>query len=335
MISRLTSRSQRATVAVRRLRGAGGLKHSCRVGGVLRTVSDHTARPLKPRTRTDPGGLRKRPPELRLLLPCLACVGCPGQAVPMGGPDSPTLITSVQRAFRLLEAVSAHENGAPAKQLARETGLPLATAYHLLRTLVHDGYLLKLADGGFVLGDKVETLHTAGRVQVLLSRVRPALAALRDDIGAAAYLTFYEEGEIRVAEIVDAPRAPRVDLWVGFEDAGHATALGKSVLRQLDDDSRRDYLSRHHLADLTPRTITSLPELLRRLDSATPLAPAVTDLEEYALGTVCVAVPVYRGDTLGSLGVSVPAERISQLREIRERLISTAGRVTRSLSLTI
>jgi hypothetical protein len=30
--------------------------------------------------------------------------------------------------------VSAHENGAPAKQLARETGLPLATAYHLLRT---------------------------------------------------------------------------------------------------------------------------------------------------------------------------------------------------------
>ncbi|ANP52552.1 DNA-binding IclR family transcriptional regulator [Streptomyces griseochromogenes] len=252
----------------------------------------------------------------------------------MGAPDSPTLITSVQRAFRLLEAVSAHENGAPAKQLARETGLPLATAYHLLRTLVHDGYLRKLGDGGFVLGDKVQTLHAAGRAQVLLSRVRPTLAALRDELAAATYLTFYEEGEIRVAEIVDGPRAPRVDLWVGFEDAGHATALGKSVLRELDEDSRRDYLSRHHLADLTPRTITSLPELLRRLDSP-PLAPAVTDLEEYALGTVCVAVPVYRGDTLGSLGVSVPAERLARLQEIRDRLLAGASRVTRSLSLTI
>ncbi|GEK01511.1 hypothetical protein TNCT1_37870 [Streptomyces sp. 1-11] len=42
--------------------------------------------------------------------------------------DSPTLITSVRRAFRLLEAVGAHQNGAPAEQLARETGLPLATA---------------------------------------------------------------------------------------------------------------------------------------------------------------------------------------------------------------
>ncbi|WP_406471108.1 IclR family transcriptional regulator [Streptomyces sp. NBC_01615] len=252
----------------------------------------------------------------------------------MAGHDGPTLITSVRRAFSLLEAVGAHENGVPAKQLARETGLPLATAYHLLRTMVHDGYVRKLDDGGFVLGDKLETLHTTGRGQALLSRVRPTLAALRDELTTAAYLTFYEEGEIRVAEIVDGPRAPRVDLWVGFEDAGHATALGKAVLRELDDSSREDYLSRHHLADLTPRTITSRPELLRRLDSS-PLAPAVTDLEEYALGTVCVAVPVYSGDTLGSLGVSMPASRLAQLEDVLERLIPTANRVTRGLSLTI
>lgn len=252
----------------------------------------------------------------------------------MGVHDGPTLITSVQRAFRLLEAVGAHENGVPAKQLARETGLPLATAYHLLRTMVHDGYIQKLDDGGFVLGDKVQSLHTTGRGQALLSRVRPTLAALRDDLATAAYLTFYEDGEIRVAEIVDGPRAPRVDLWVGFEDAGHATALGKCVLRELDDDSRKDYLSRHPLAGLTPRTITSPPELLRRLDSS-PEAPAVTDLEEYALGTVCVAVPVYSGDTLGSLGVSLSANRLHRLEEVVERLIPTAGRVTRSLSLTI
>jgi IclR family transcriptional regulator, acetate operon repressor len=252
----------------------------------------------------------------------------------MGARGGPTLISSVQRAFRLLEAVGAHENGAPAKQLARDTALPLATAYHLLRTLTHDGYVRKLDDGGFVLGDKLQTLHTAGRGQALLSRVRPTLAALRDELTTAAYLTFYEEGEIRVAEIVDGPKAPRVDLWVGFEEAGHATALGKSVLRELDDDSRREYLARHPLADLTPRTVTSPPELLRRLD-ASPVAPAVTDLEEYALGTVCVAVPVYSGDTLGSLGVSLRASRLSQIEEIRARLIPTASRVTRGLSLTI
>ena len=247
---------------------------------------------------------------------------------------SPTLISSVQRAFRLLEAASAHPNGAPAKQLARETGLPPATAYHLLRTLVHDGYLRKMDDGTFVLGDRLQTLHVASGGQALLSRVRPVLAALRDEFSSAAYLTFYEDGEIRVAEIVDGPRAPRTDLWVGFEDAGHATALGKAVLRELDDEARSEYLSRHPLNDLTPRTITTAATLIRRLET-TDLAPAVTDLEEYAVGTVCVAVPVRSGDTLGSLGVSMPRERLSRLGEVRARLLPTADRVTRTLSLTI
>ncbi|MBA2950098.1 IclR family transcriptional regulator [Streptomyces himalayensis] len=252
----------------------------------------------------------------------------------MGAEGGPTLITSVQRAFRLLEAVGAHEGGAPAKQLARETGMPIATTYHLLRTLAHDGYVQKLDDGGFVLGDRLHGLQTGSRAQALLSRIRPTLTALRDQLSAATYLTFYEEGEIRVAEIVDSPRAPRVDLWVGFEDAGHATALGKSVLRELDDESRNDYLSRHPLADLTPRTITQRAELLRRLDSD-PATPTVMDLEEYTLGTVCVAVPVYSGNTLGSLGVSVRADRLSRIDRVRERLIPAAGRVTRGLSLTI
>ncbi|MFI9586075.1 IclR family transcriptional regulator [Streptomyces sp. NPDC052236] len=252
----------------------------------------------------------------------------------MGSLDGPTLITSVQRAFRLMEAVGAHEGGAPAKQLAREAGLPLATTYHLLRTLTHDGYLRKLDDGGFVIGDKLHLLHAGSRGQALLTRIRPTLAALRDELSAAAYLTFYEDGEIRVAEIIDGPRAPRVDLWVGFEDAGHATALGKCVLRELDDESRNDYLSRHSLADLTPRTITRRSELLRQLDASHP-APGITDLEEYSLGTVCVAVPVYSGDRLGSLGVSLPADRLSRIDEVRARLVPTASRVTRGLSLTI
>ncbi|MFC4331652.1 IclR family transcriptional regulator [Streptomyces andamanensis] len=254
----------------------------------------------------------------------------------MGAQEGPTLISSVQRAFRLLEAVGAHEGGAPAKQLARETGLALATTYHLLRTLVHDGYVRKLEDGAFVLGERLGALHQESRTQARLSRVRPVLGALRDDLSAAAYLTFYEDGEIRVAEIVDGPRAPRAELWVGFEDAGHATALGKCVLRELDDEARGEYLSRHPLADLTPRTVTRRTELLRRLD-AFPDAPAVTDLEEYSLGIVCVAVPVYRGDTLGSLGVSLRMDRDRPVPDEKtvERLLAAADRVTRGLSLTI
>ncbi|MFD6892380.1 helix-turn-helix domain-containing protein [Streptomyces sp. NPDC059957] len=64
---------------------------------------------------------------------------------------APTLIGSVQRACRLVEAMYA-EGGATAKRLARLTGIPLPTVYHLLRTLSHEGYVQR-EGGSFRLSD--------------------------------------------------------------------------------------------------------------------------------------------------------------------------------------
>ncbi|MDF6019871.1 IclR family transcriptional regulator C-terminal domain-containing protein [Streptomyces sp. JH34] len=251
----------------------------------------------------------------------------------MGDREGHAPMNSVQQAFRLLDVVAAHEGGASAERLALEAELPLDEALRVLRALTKDGYLRRIEDGGFVLGDGLGADLGGDHAGLdLLNRVRPALVSLRDDLSAAAYLTFYEEGEIRIAEIVDGPQTPRVDLWVGFEDAGHATALGKCVLRELDDDARAEYLSRHTLADLTPRTITHREELVRQLESSFP-APAVMDREEYDLGTTCIAVPVYQGATIGSLGVSFRADRMYRTSQVRASLLSSADRVTRGLSL--
>ncbi|MEV8226288.1 IclR family transcriptional regulator C-terminal domain-containing protein [Streptomyces sp. NPDC079167] len=246
----------------------------------------------------------------------------------MGDRAGHTQIPSVQRAFRLMEAVAAHDGGAPANELARRAELAPDTALELLRDLTRDGYLRRLDDGSFVLGDMPHGDHFA---HGLAGLVRPALASLRDDLSAAAYLTFYEDGEIRIAEIVDSPQTPRVDLWVGFQDAGHATALGKCVLRELDDEARVEYLTRHTLADLTPRTVTHREELIRQLESSRP-APAVMDREEYDLGTVCIAVPVYGGGTVGSLGVSFRADRMYRTSRVRQSLLASADRVSRDVT---
>ncbi|NED85830.1 helix-turn-helix domain-containing protein [Streptomyces sp. SID11233] len=245
----------------------------------------------------------------------------------MGDEAGPELIAYVERALRVMEAAGAHSSDVPVRQLAREAGLPVATVERLLRVLARDGYLTEQAEGVFTL--------PTGRLSPgagLPDRIRPVLKTLRDDLSAAVYLTLYEEGEIRVMEIVDSARAPRVDLWVGFQDAGHATALGKSVLRELDGAARAEYFSRHPLTDLTPRTITRREELLRQLDSA-PAAPVVMDREEYARGTTCIAVPVYSGDQIGSIGISFRSDRMYRTTQVRAGLLSTAMRVTMGLSL--
>ncbi|MFD7425562.1 IclR family transcriptional regulator [Streptomyces sp. NPDC059818] len=250
----------------------------------------------------------------------------------MGDEAGPELAAYVERALRVMEAAGAHGAEASVHQLAKESGLPPATVQRLLKTLVRDGYLTELDSGAFALSPARSSLGAGQDGQGLLNRVRPVLTSLRNDLSAAVYLTLYEEGEIRVMEIVDSARAPRVDLWVGFQDAGHATALGKSVLRELDGKARAEYFSRHSLTDLTPRTITRREELLRQLDSA-PAAPVVMDREEYARGTTCVAVPVYSGDRIGSLGISFRSDRMYRTSRVRAGLLSSALRVTMGLSL--
>ncbi|MFD3352365.1 helix-turn-helix domain-containing protein [Streptomyces fradiae] len=115
---------------------------------------------------------------------------------------APTLIGSVQRALRLLEAVGAHADGAPAKQLARETGLPLATAYHLLRTLTHEGYLVR-DKGLFTLGEAARRLAAAGSLQNRRSKIEDSLARWRDVIGAPVCFAVYRDGEIELVAVSD------------------------------------------------------------------------------------------------------------------------------------
>jgi IclR family transcriptional regulator, acetate operon repressor len=245
-----------------------------------------------------------------------------------------TLITSVQRALALLRAASREPTGAPAKQLARSVGLPMGTTYHLLRTLTYEGYLQRRTDGSYVLGDEVATLLDTGRLQTLLQRTRPALAALRDTVHAAAYLAFHEGGEIVVKDIQDGPGAPRIDIWVGFRDAGHATALGRCVLAFLDAKDRHDYLARHPLHELTSHTVTSRHALLAELEHIRAVGVAVED-GEYLPEVACVAAPIVVNGLVGAVGVSFARSRLSELERVVPPLMDSAARIARWCALTL
>jgi IclR family transcriptional regulator, acetate operon repressor len=245
-----------------------------------------------------------------------------------------TLITSVQRALHLLRAASRSPDGAPAKQLAQTVGLPIGTTYHLLRTLTVEGYLQRLANGRYVVGDEVATLLDRSRLQTLLQRCRPALAALREVTGAPAYLAFHENREIVVKDIQDSPAAPRIDIWVGFREAAHATAFGRCVLAFLDPEERHDYLARHPLHGVTARTLTSRRALLDELERIRSAGLATED-EEYLPAIACVAAPILVNGLTGSVALSFPRRRLADLQEIVPPLLDTAGRIERWSTLTL
>ncbi|MEW2114507.1 IclR family transcriptional regulator C-terminal domain-containing protein [Streptomyces sp. NPDC005474] len=290
----------------------------------------------RPEQRTAPSpGTRVRPAERPVSAPAPGHVPPPVPAlVPPAEPHSTaTLIGSVQRAMHLLESVATHEHGAPAKQLARETGLALPTAYHLLRTLVFEGYLRR-EKGLFFLGEAAERLGSSGARQKRRSTVVDALAHWRDMIGVPVYYALYRDGEIEVMCVSDTPSNPAVEEWADFRETGHAHAVGQCLLSQLDEQDRRDHLDRHPVQAVTPYTVRDSHSLLRRLDRMRRME-LVVERQEYALGTVCAAIPITIGDTAATLAISLPSQQTDRLLVAAQQLQTEVGRLLGSLAISI
>ncbi|MET8023895.1 IclR family transcriptional regulator C-terminal domain-containing protein [Streptomyces avermitilis] len=248
-------------------------------------------------------------------------------------PHPTTLIGSVQRAMRLLEAVASREYGAPAKQLAREAGLALPTAYHLLRTLAHEGYLRR-EKGLFFLGEAAERLGSSGAQEKRRSAVNDALAHWRDSIGVPVYFAVYRDGEIEVVCVADTPGNPAVEEWADFRETGHAHAIGQCLLSQLDEGARRDHLDRYPVQSITPYTVRDEHTLLRRLERVGRMEPVV-ERQEYALGTVCAAIPITAGSTAAAMALSLPLSQADRLLPAARQLQGEIGQLLGTLSISI
>ncbi|OIJ62701.1 IclR family transcriptional regulator [Streptomyces mangrovisoli] len=240
---------------------------------------------------------------------------------------------SAQDALRVLETVARHSTGVTDTLISRETGLGTERLTTLLRMLRREGFVEQVADGAYVSGAALARLGSAqDREEALREKLQHTLDRLRDSVGAAVYISRYVDGEVRVTQYADGPATPVVNEWVDFRFSAHATAIGKSLLGQLDHNARRDHLSRHKMARLTSRTITSDKLLLSRLEAQPPTVP-VLDLQEYAVGTVCAAVPITAGSAVGCLALSLPVEHAHRLRQAADALNRSAAPVLLSLAI--
>ena len=240
---------------------------------------------------------------------------------------------SVRYALRLLEKVSEQPEGVPEETLARELDLPVQQLAPLLRMLRQEEYLLQLPDGAYTAGRALLGLNSDdSRQQVREEKLNEALDRLRQSIGAAVYIGRYANGEMTIPHVSATEERPAVNQWVDFRYAAHATAIGKCLLSQLDHDGRQDHFARHKAARLTSRTITDRRVLLTALERQPATMPTL-DLQEYAVGTLCAAVPLTAGASVGCLALSLPVGEAYRLRQAAETLNEQAAPALLSLAL--
>ncbi|WP_328317632.1 IclR family transcriptional regulator [Streptomyces sp. NBC_00388] len=248
-------------------------------------------------------------------------------------PEPTAPFHSVQYALRVLETVSKYGGGVTDADIARETGLPTFHLSALLLMLRREGYVEQVSDGAYIIGDSLVLLGSGvSREAALQAKLQSTLDQLRDSVGAAVYISRYIDGEMKITQVADGPLTPAVQEWVDFRSSVHASAAGKCLLNQLDQDARRDHLSRHKIARLTSKTITNERVLFSKLDSQPATVP-VLDIQEYAVGTVCAAVPLTAGSTVGCLALSLPIEHAHRLRAAADSLNRQAAPVVLSLAI--
>jgi len=220
-------------------------------------------------------------------------------------------IQSLARGLKILDLLSRAPEGITITELAEMLGVDKGSASRLVATLSRYGYAEK---------DEVSRRYHVGPQVVSLSRsvlarlplreaAKPYLRQLMETTGECAHLAVLAQGKALYIDQVESPATLRVNAAVGTMNPLHCTALGKALLA-FGDASLPTTLEAH-----TPNTITDPQTLRRHLEEVRRLGYAIDD-GEFDPGVRCIAVPIldFRGKTVGSIGISGPATRVTPER---------------------
>jgi DNA-binding IclR family transcriptional regulator len=220
------------------------------------------------------------------------------------------------------------------KELAQEIDTPLPTTYHLLKTLVDLGALVKFEREGYRLGPAIGALSDSYLEQGEPLRIlEPAVRDLAKITGETTYLTAWRSGKIEVVVTVSSSRPVRVaPLGHGSQSYAHARASGKVMLAFARPSLREEYLYNNPLEKITPVTIDNSEILEGELREIVKRGYA-TDLEEYAPDVSCLSVPVLAsGHLIAALTVSAPTIRFNtEFDTLLSQIWATKGQAERLL----
>jgi DNA-binding IclR family transcriptional regulator len=217
-------------------------------------------------------------------------------------------------------------------RLARHLGMPVPTAYRMLRALERAGYVEQLAESKeyrltlklFELGSRVAsrtTLRDLAAVEV---------ERLAQQAGLASNVSVLVDGDVLYLAQVKTEELLAVNLTPGSRAPATCTAMGKAMLAA-DFRMARSIVGPGPYPRRTEYSLTSYEELVTELAEIQRLGYAV-DRQELNLGVWCVAAPIPGIRQTQPAAVSVSAYRSHLDAAEEERLgklvIAAASRIS-------
>lgn len=238
---------------------------------------------------------------------------------------------SVERAFRVLEALADSPGPAGIPELADATGLPRFTVARMVGTLAERGYVHAVPGRHrYTLGPPLARLGEAASRQVGVSAKRQ-LAGLAWELGETTSMAVLSGSSILYV-LHHSPEGHALRAGPDERAYAHASAVGKAILSELDDASASEVIAASGMPTLTPRSATTPAALFEDVAAARGRGWAVDD-QEREIGLRCFAVPVPVQFPHAALSVSGPTSRVDDefARRAIPLLVAAAEKIAEEL----
>ncbi|MCI0688461.1 MAG: helix-turn-helix domain-containing protein [Sporichthyaceae bacterium] len=244
-------------------------------------------------------------------------------------------VQSLERGLAVIKAFDADHAELTLSEVAAATGASRAAARRFLLTLAELGYVR--TDGRFFsLTARVLELGYAYLSSLSLPEVaEPHLERLVAEVNESSSVSVLDRDDVVYVARVPTSRIMTVAINVGTRFPAYATSMGRVLLAGLPDEELATYLGRVRLAELTPRTITSVPALRAELARVRSQGWALVN-QELEEGLRAVAAPIRdrAGAVVAAVNVSAHASRVSldaMRRELLPPLLVAAVRIEADL----
>ena len=244
-------------------------------------------------------------------------------------------IESLLKGLEVLQVFTGDPAGLKLPEVTRITGMPRATVYRILQTLVSAEYLHYFpTEGIYRLAPKVLSLGYAALSGLdLAETAEPYLRELSQRLDQNVNLGVLQGHEVVYIVRIKVRRILGIDLAVGSRLNAYNSAMGKAILAFLQPD-RLEQVIAAILED--PQARDRLGErgegLRRQLDEVRELGYALSDGETVS-GLISVAVPVRDrlGGVEGAINLPVFSQFCSQ-HELVEDLLPPLRQTAQTIS---
>lgn len=246
-------------------------------------------------------------------------------------------VASVEKAFRVLEALNKIGRPVGLAALAPVTGLGRSATQRFLFTLRALGYVSQDATTkAYSLSSRMLEFGRAYlSAESIRDQARPFLAAANGESGETVNLTVLDREDVVYILRFPSHHVVSVNLAVGSRLPAYCTAPGRAILAYLDEADAEAILERSVREKKTPYTVTGKARLLRILRDVREQGFCINNQEAF-IGDLSIAAPVFgqTGKVLGAVNIAVPTPRWRVSRAEQE-LVPIVMQAARQITETL